>query len=172
MGTYEVVTSDRVTTIAALCAFSLITVTGCGVGDQTQKAASGTPGATEAATAGSEVAVDSAEPTAQPFDLQLESASIIQAGDGDFRTLNTIGRPGTDLQPGDYTVHVQCRGTEALTFSYSSEARQEGMSHLPCGAPQSFDISVPDFGYFVTLSGNPASTGNVEYVFAVTQQAS
>ena len=172
MGTYEVVTSNRATTIAAVCALSLLTVTGCGVGEQTLKAASETAGATGAATAEPEVVVDSAVPTAQPLDLQLDSASIIQAGDGDFSTLNTIGWPGTDLQSGDYTVHVQCRGAEALTFAYTSEARQEGMSHLPCGAPQSFDISVPELGYYVTLSGNPASTGNVEYVFAVTHQAS
>lgn len=171
MGTYEVVKSSRATTIAALCALSLLTVTGCGVDEQTPKAASETAGATGAATAGPEV-VDSAEPTAQPLDLELDSASVIQAGEGDFSTLNTIGWPGTDLQPGDYTVHVQCRGTEALTFAYTSEARPEGMSHLPCGAPQSFDISVQELGYYVTLSGNPASTSNVEYVFAVTHQAS
>lgn len=171
MGTYEALTANRVTAIAALCALSLLAVSGCGVSEQAPKAASETATAAEAATVEPEVVANPTEPAAEPLDLKLNSASIIQAGDGDFGTLNTIGWPGTDLQPGDYTVHVQCRGANALTFAYTSEARQEGMSHLACGEPKSFDISVPELGYYVTLSGNPTSTTNVEYVFAVTHQA-
>lgn len=172
MGTSEVQTRNRATIVGALSALSLLMMSGCGVSEQAPEAASETVTATEAATADPEVVGDPTEPTAQPLDLQLDSASIIQAGDGDFSTLNTIGWPDTALQPGDYTVHVQCVGADGLTFAYSSEARQEGMSHLACGEPGSFDISVPESGYYVTLSGDPSATGDVEYVFAVTHQSS
>ncbi|MBM7781123.1 hypothetical protein [Arthrobacter tumbae] len=106
------------------------------------------------------------EPTMAPLDLGLDPEDVIQEGDGDSTTMGTIGWPDTELPVGEYLVHAQCRGTEGLTFSYTSQARSERMTGFACGDPTFFTVSVEEPGYFITFSGEPAV--GVEYIFAVT----
>ena len=70
----------------------------------------------------------------------------------------------------EYLVHAQCRGTDRLTFSYTTQSRSEGMTGFACGGPTWFNVSVPEPGYFITFSGDPAAAAGVEYIFAVAEQ--
>lgn len=116
-----------------------------------------------------EVVANAPEPTPPPLDLGLDPADVIQEGEGDSSTLNTRGWPGTTVPPGDYIVHVQCRGTESLSFNFGTSSGSEHMSSFGCGGPTWFSVSAPAEGYGFSLNTNPADADGVEYIFAVTK---
>lgn len=117
-----------------------------------------------------DVVASAPEPIPAPLDLGLDPEDVIQEGKGDSTTMGTIGWPDTELPVGEYLVHAQCRGADRLTFSYTSQARSEGMTGFACGDPTWFTISIDEPGYFITFSADPGSTAGVEYIFAVTEQ--
>lgn len=115
-----------------------------------------------------EVVTSAPEPPTAPLNLGLDPEDVIQEGKGNSTTMGTIGWPDTELPVGEYRVHAQCRGTDRLTFSYTSQARSERMTGFACGGPTWFNVSVDEPGYFITFSGDPTSASDVEYIFAVT----
>ena len=117
-----------------------------------------------------EVVASAPEASTAPLDLGVDPADVIQEGAGDSTTLGTIGWPDTERPVGEYLVHAQCRGTDRLTFAYTTQSRSEGMTGFACGGPTWFNVSVPEPGYFITFSGDPAAAAGVEYIFAVAEQ--
>lgn len=115
-----------------------------------------------------EVIASTPKPTPPPLDLGLDPADVIQEGTGDSGSLNTWGRPGTVVPPGAYLVHVQCRGTESLTFTFGTTAGHDLMTPFACSKPIRFTVSASGEGYGFSLNTNPADAAGVEYIFAVT----
>jgi hypothetical protein len=148
---------------AAAWAGAALALSSCGMGT----AVSGAMGGESKDTP--EVIANAPEQPTASLDLGLDPAEVIQEGTGDSSTMGTIGWPDTELPIGEYVVHAQCRGTDRLTFSYTSRARSERMTGFSCGGPTWFNVSVNEPGYFITFSGDPAASDDVEYVFAVTK---
>ncbi|MBG6180903.1 hypothetical protein [Arthrobacter sp. CAN_A1] len=107
-------------------------------------------------------------PQAKPLDLGIDPSAVIISGEGDAETLNRIGWEGTELPVGDYTAHLQCRGTQDVTFTYHPIDGGGTLQNFACGAPQRIKVSVPAAGYFMGFNVRADATEGIEYIFAVT----
>ncbi|MHA7274051.1 hypothetical protein ACX80Z_11510 [Arthrobacter sp. TMT4-20] len=105
---------------------------------------------------------------AEPLDLGLDPSAVIIAGEGDAETLNRIGWEGTELPVGEYTAHLQCRGTKDVTFTYHPVDSGGVLQNFSCGAPQQIKVSAPEPGYFLGFNARADATEGIEYIFAVT----